>query len=236
MPQISNNQQVHIIDLNSRYHTTNTITTTNVILVEGRDQIYFFKSIIEKSGYRDITIINYGGVDQLRGRFPVILKTPGFRENVKSIGIVRDAETNAESAIQSVSSILSLHGFPRTIGVLNPAKRNDGLKAVIFIMPGQGFSGMIEDLCLESVRDDPAMCCVEAFINCIQNKYLQQELSNGSGFTCRLSKAKLHAFLASREEPGLKFGEAISRGYIPLDNSCFNEIKTFMQIVSSVNP
>jgi hypothetical protein len=44
-----------------------------------------------------------------------------------------------------------------------------------------------------------------------------------------LSKAKVHAFLASRREPDLRLGEAAEKGYWPLDSESFTSIKELLR-------
>ena len=52
---------------------------------------------------------------------------------------------------------------------------------------------MLEDLCLESVADDPAMPCLEEYFRC-----LEEQLEAGA-FPSNPSKARVRAFLTSME-------------------------------------
>jgi hypothetical protein len=61
------------------------------------------------------------------------------------------------------------------------------------ILPGDGREGMLEDLCLESVADDPAIPCLEEHFRC-----LEEQLEAGA-FPGNPSKARVRAFLASME-------------------------------------
>ena len=77
------------------------------LLVEGKDQCNFFGAFVDHLDITRFQIQDFGGVDELNGFLGVMVKQSGFRDTVKMLGIVRDAETSAERAFQSVRS--SLH-------------------------------------------------------------------------------------------------------------------------------
>ncbi len=85
---------------------------------------------------------------------------------------------------------------------------------------------MLEDLCLAAVADDPAMSCVDEYFKCLgQQQILQKEFA--------IPKARLHAFLASRERPGLRLGEAAEKNDIPLDSPVFGPVTDFLRQLSA---
>ena len=43
-----------------------------------------------------------------------------------------------------------------------------------------------------------------------------------------MAKAEVHAFLASREEPDKRLGEAAEAGYWPLGDPAFGHLKNFV--------
>ncbi len=75
------------------------------LLVEGNDPRNFFEAFVEHLSLANIQIQNFGGVQELPNFLPVFVKKPNF-QTVQSIGIVRDAESNAKGAFQSVQSAL----------------------------------------------------------------------------------------------------------------------------------
>ena len=81
---------------------------------------------------------------------------------------------------------------------------------------------MIEDVCLESVSADPAMKCIENYFDCIHGAGLPGPREHWT------SKARLHAFLASRERPQLRLGEAAEKGVWPLEADAFSPIETLL--------
>ncbi len=76
------------------------------LLVEGNDQRNFFEAFIDHLSLENIQIQNFGGVRELRDFLDGLVSATGFRQIVQSLGIVRDAETSAGSAFQSVQSSL----------------------------------------------------------------------------------------------------------------------------------
>ena len=81
---------------------------------------------------------------------------------------------------------------------------------------------MLEDLCLAAVADDPAMRCVDEYFSCLEDQSISQRES-------AIPKARLHAFLASRERPGLRLGEAAEKNDIPLDSPVFEPVVNFLR-------
>lgn len=85
---------------------------------------------------------------------------------------------------------------------------------------------MLEDLCLEAVMDDPAMSCVDEYFKCLEDQnVLQKQIA--------IPKARLHAFLASRERPGLRLGEAAEKNDIPMDSPVFEPVTEFLRQLSA---
>ena len=71
------------------------------LIVEGNDQRNFFEAFTSHLSITNVQIQDFGGVSQLRDFLEGLVSATGF-QTVQSIGIVRDAETSAERAFQSV--------------------------------------------------------------------------------------------------------------------------------------
>jgi hypothetical protein len=91
----------------------------------------------------------------------------------------------------------------------------------VFIMPSNADTGALEDLCLSALEGDPAMRCVSDFIQCVQ-----QAVDNTPE---NPAKARIHAFLSSREDPELRLGEAAQRGYLPWGAAAFEQLIQFVR-------
>lgn len=66
-----------------------------LLLVEGKDPRNFFEALIAQLSIENIQIQDCGCVDELRGFLLGFVNMPNFHEIVRSIGIVRDAESSA---------------------------------------------------------------------------------------------------------------------------------------------
>ena len=187
------------------------------ILVEGNDQRNFFEAFIDHLSLANIQIHNFGGVGQLRDFLEGLVDATGFQA-VKSVGIVRDAETSAQAAFQSVQSSLRNAGLP----VPNrPEERTDGSPAVtVLILPDNNRPGMLETLLNETFANTPVDDCINAFFGCVED---------ASGVSIqRPHKARAQAYLATKPEPHLSVGVAAKRDYWDLDHPIFDQLRQFL--------
>ena len=90
----------------------------------------------------------------------------------------------------------------------------------VYILPDCNRPGMLEDLCLDAVAGDLALPCVDDYLSCLQRQGIPDPTPQ--------AKAKLQAFLASRDSPGLLLGEAADKGYFPWSQSAFDALKQFL--------
>ena len=194
----------------------------NLLAVEGKDEVNFFKALVKYLDLQNVQILDIGGKFQFKHKLSAISKSPHFN-NIISLGVIRDADTDSDSAFQSICSSLESVNLPVPEQQLEPIGNKP--KVSVMILPGEGKPGMLEDLCLMSVLLDPSMVCVNEFCQCIQQ--------TGLNLPKNISKAKVQVFLASREETGKRLGEAALAGYWPLDDEVFNQLKKFLRQIFS---
>ena len=92
------------------------------LLVEGKDAANFFRELVRRLSLPDVDIHDFGGVDQFRRFLAAFVAAPNFG-NVRSIGIVRDAEQSADAAFQSVRDALEHVNLPRRSVPTSPPGR-----------------------------------------------------------------------------------------------------------------
>lgn len=191
-----------------------TITRPNVVLVEGPDETRAIPALMVNRAIGDyIQVLPYNGKTNLRGFLKTFTRVPGF-SLLKGLGIIRDADTDARAAFQSVQGALRDVGLPVPD---TPLAAKDGPpRTAVLILPGGMQPGMLEDSILSAVAADPAIPCVNAFFTCLESQRIQMPSP--------LSKAKLQVFLASRPDPRKRLGEAAEAGYFPLDHAAFDPI------------
>jgi hypothetical protein len=195
-----------------------TVTEPYVLVVEGIDEERFFGAFIKQLALTKIQIFPIGGKTKLRENLPALLLTPGF-PIVTSLGIVRDADSDPNATFQSICDALQNVNLPVPSKPLEIIGNKPSTS--IIILPGNNQPGQLEDLCLTSVEQDPAMTCVESYFNCLKKKNIPEQKN--------IAKAKVHTFLASKLEADRRLGEAAQAGYWPLDNQAFEQVKSFLQ-------
>ncbi|RMD58732.1 hypothetical protein D6833_12510, partial [Candidatus Parcubacteria bacterium] len=170
-----------------------------------------------------IQIMPIVGKEQLRPNLNALVLSPGFSQ-ITSLSIVRDANANPVAAFQSVRDALRAANLPAPD---HPLKIVGGKPRVaVLILPGENSPGMLEDLCLKAVAEDPAMFCVEQYFKCLEQKRLS--------LPDNMSKAKVQVFLASRPRADLRLGEAAEKGYWPWDHDAFQMVKDFINMLVNV--
>jgi hypothetical protein len=94
-------------------------------------------------------------------------------------------------------------------------------------MPDGTSVGSLEDLYLAAVREqclgmsDTTLDCADAFVACSD--------PTQSWFFTRREKARLYAWLATRERPSVRPAQALLWQYVDHRNSAFDGIKAFLK-------
>ncbi len=195
------------------------IEKEKLLIVEGIDEKRLFAKLLSYLQIASIQIFPIGGKDAIHRNLPALKKASKFLE-VLSLGIVRDADTNPSGAFQSVCGALKKAGLPVPDRQIIPTKSIP--RVSVIILPKPDFPGALEDICLCAVKEDPAIPCVEEYFQCLAGKGIVIPENN-------ISKAKVHTFLSSKEDPEKRLGEAAEAGYWPLEHPAFDLVKQFLQ-------
>ena len=195
-------------------------TSAIQLLVEGNDQRNFFDALVEHLKIGDVQIQDFGGVNDLRGFLGVMVKQSGFHGTVRMLGIVRDAETSARGAFQSVQSSLHSAGLPVPARPGEPAGAAPAVN--VSILPGDGDHGMLETLLCRTFADTAVDRCIDAFFKCFEKSEAGARIRNRD-------KARAHAFLATRKRPHVSVGVAAQKRYWgEFDQDAFRGIRRFL--------
>lgn len=170
-------------------------TRDRVLLVEGDTPLKFFEAVLKHLRLSDaIDVRNFGGVNDFRRFLRTLAVASEFRQNVKSVGVIRDAEHNAADALTSVRN----------------AVRDAGLADVVtwkyFILPDNSSTGTIETLCWSSVPKGGVRDCVESFVSCCSRCGVELPADHTG------HKAVVQAYLATRKPIQIKPGTAAQAG------------------------
>ena len=190
-----------------------------LLLVEGLDDARFFDAFLRYTGKSGYQIASANG----RGNFRTFLRetlrgSPNFRR-LRSIAVIRDADESAASAFQSVQDAIDRAGFPAPPQAFSSAQSGT-LKVSVAILPDGQQPGALEDLCLRSVAQHPAIHCVDEYLSCLEASGISTEQSG---------KSRLHAFLSAGADPGLRIGEAADAGVWDWDSDAFRQLGEFLE-------
>ena len=194
------------------------ITKKILLLVEGKDEESFFEAFIEylKLDLDSVDIFCVEGKNNFKNHIPVLFKNAGM-DKVKKIAIIRDADENAKSALESIANVLMKVGVKKS-------KRDEyifnGRKVFIYIMPDNKNKGMLETLCLKSVKNNPVMTCVNKFERCL--KHINTNPKN-------MEKTKSLVFLAAMPEDVHSVGIGAKKGYWDFSAKEFESLKKFIK-------
>jgi hypothetical protein len=87
-------------------------------------------------------------------------------------------------------------------------------------MPGEAVEGtMLEDLCLKTVENQPAMKCVNEFVCCACELEIKPR---------NLSKAKVQTFLAAQPDITNSVGIGAQKNYWDFESPYIDELKQFL--------
>ena len=198
------------------------IQKQKLLLVEGVDDKDFFIVLLDKVGITDVQIISVDGKTNFKSILQIVASIEGF-SLLTHIGVVRDADTHAKGAFESIANSLT------KIGLTPPSKGDTfrvddiGVSVGIFIMPRKFEEGMLEDLCMESVRKHTIIPCIDDFVKCIEKNLTTAEQPKN------VSKMKSQVFLAAMPEMVNSIGLGAKKGYWDFDDSCMDDIKDFLK-------
>jgi hypothetical protein len=231
-----------------------------VLLVEGKDEEIFFKELLTYINIiDDFTILSAKGKDKFGNYLKTLINELENYENVTSIGIIRDADNNPKGAFDSICSALQSANLPypsKTTECIDGTPKTP--KICVMILPGEGRCGMLEDLCLQSVKDSQVMNCVENYFECIKESVSENDFPNNvskanvcaflsgmewfeAGYFESIQKNSIefhtpndqtipefHAFLSSKYKPVYDLGLAAEKKYWPFDNEAFKPLIEFL--------
>ena len=189
--------------------------------MEGTEEKYFFEALIRYMGLENngakIQILPLEGSSGLRDKVKAIKLTTGFSK-VVSLAVVRDADDDPVGAFSSITDALA--NATLSVPTTTMIRVGTNPSVSVMLLPIEG-PGMLENVCLEAVRQDVAMSCVNDYFQCLNNKGI-------SSFQ-NLSKSKVQAFLASKNETR-RLGEAAQKGYWPWNATPFSPIVKFLRM------
>ena len=208
------------------------IEARKLVIGEGPDDAHFLRAFAKHLGLTDLQAGYYGGKNHLFRTLNALLRTTQTADDkieLQALAVTIDADRNADEAFQFANKVLVCLGYP-ALGVVGkivqtaaPAnRRNSPDRIGIFVLPDNSSPGMLETLCLETRKADPAMQCVHDYFACVA------ERAGHRPDDSQKDKARAHAYLASWPYPALKTGTAAPKNYWDLDSEALRPLAKFL--------
>jgi hypothetical protein len=197
------------------------IDKDRILLGEGKDEELFLKTLLQFEHISNVQVMEYGGKTKLKTFLKELPKLPRFGE-VVALGITRDADESEASAKDAVESALAGAGLK-----LGAAP---GQPMVLMHVLHLNGCGMLEDVCLASLAERPELECVDKYLACCVEK--------GRPAPPNFAKARVHAWLASKDLREYQLGRAAEKQppIIDLGHPAFDPLRAFVREVAGVVP
>ena len=193
-----------------------------VLLVEGRNDRHVVSHICYRHLYTPPHIINKDNIDQLLKSVPNELKV----SDRKAVGILVDANSDPKARWTSIRDRLSQVGISlqQHLGsggvILNPTHLP---RVGIWLMPDNISQGALEDFVGKMIpASDKVWPLSQQYIEGIPEEHREFKETH-------TQKAKIHAWLATRETPGLFMGQAIRAQELSIDGELVANFFNWLQ-------
>ncbi len=204
----------------SRKHGfTPTAARPVLVLVEGADAFYFVLSqFLSKQEFAGIHLYDFGSISELKAELETLVKAPRFKEYIKAVGVMRDAEDNAESAIASICGAFQSVGVKasKIPGDVRPGDPACGFH----LFPDNGNPGCLENACLSAYGNSRDLDCAQDFLNCAKRVDRRPNWR---------AKALVHALIAIGENPELTLGDSAKKGMWTPESPALILIESFLR-------
>lgn len=228
-----------------------TIDYPHLVLCEGRDAkkylIWLLGQCIKENPIFDkFQVWDFGGISELEAELKVIQTTRGF-DKTQSLAIIRDAETDWQTAVQSVKNIFAKCGYAVPTGPAIPAKSDNGITTGFVLFPtcdANPSNGTLEDLCLQTLAGEKAASVLQdvdialkkqvphcAWYGACVLQDVDTALKNRTGHypLKQPHKNRLHAYFSfTNDFVGLKIGEASQAKAFTKTNPPVEALKAFL--------
>ncbi len=194
----------------------------NLFLVEGQDDAMLLDILLEELGASEgeASIVVCGGKEGIGRHLPLLVKSSTFRFKVNSVSILRDADTDANTAIKEVHKHLKKQNLPLPLAA--EVITSGGKRFGLYLFPKAGQCGDLETLALELAPQSVALTNAHRYI---------EEVAGVSAGLSKLSKRKVQTYLAGHSaEIRPTVGWAFKDRTIPVSNQLVPELSSFLKL------
>jgi hypothetical protein len=201
---------------------------SKLFLAEGQSEAGFIERILLNTGHDDAIVYCFEGIERVGTVLKSLNDVPGFSK-LRFLGMMLDAEVSFSARVQSIIHHFSNFGVALPIdNVRNARIYADGPCPIgIFISPGAGRDGRIEDIAMDEIRSSPFWACLEAYADCIRAKS-SNSLDN---------KSLVQAYISSIKGSLCGVGRAFQASVLDVNHQAYNQPRELIQaLVNVVSP
>jgi hypothetical protein len=182
------------------------------LLVEGNDDQHVIWAICEKYEIAEtFDVIDCEGISQVLERLPLDLK----QADIRTVGIVLDADQNLKKRWQNLRNSLLLNGYQLPEQPSPEGYTHEPFdiypRIGIWLMPDNLQSGMLEDFVKLLIRPDDLL---SPFVHQILSQIEEQDIQDRYNPEVHRAKAFIHTWLAWQKDPGTPMGLALTKTYL----------------------
>lgn len=209
------------------------IISSRLLLVEGNDEYWFCIQLLQSLGFNqnsnklDIQVVDIEGKENFGSSLGLLTKFPDFSD-VRTIGFIRDAEQDlAQSSYTSTCSAVQKYIKDFPIPDIGKIRSENSFSCGIFIMPDNKTSGMLETLCINSVKAQPVYEKVESYVGNAKSLFSEEDRRKYNE-----PKAMIQTYLAGQPKIVNTLANAAKRNMWDFKNPVFKDIVNFVKILA----
>ncbi len=212
----------------------------HLVLCEGADAFFFLIHLLgvwgkSQSLFEQFRVYDFGGITELRRYLRTMLAMDDFQSTVRSLSVIRDAETDATGACQSVKNALRANELPVPETPCSWTSAGTGrhpdIRTGFVLFPtcdGNPENGTLEDLCLRML----AAANADAVLS-----HADVALEPYAPQLSRIHKNRLHAYFSlTNDFVSMKVGEAAKAQAFRYDVPQIESLKSFLAEAAVGNP
>lgn len=194
------------------------LNTEKLLVVEGKEDVAFFRSFLNHLEIGDVFVAAAGSKSELNTYLHGLVTWTGFNE-VRSLGIVFDANGCANATLRSVKGSLKRSGLPVPASYVE-RQQSASIGTSVFILPDNGNPGMLETLLWRTLDRDLTKCITD-FLTCAEG---------ATGHTPKnRHKARVGAYLATGRKPPHSLGVSARQGVWDYDHEVLADLRRFLR-------
>jgi hypothetical protein len=193
------------------------------VAAEGLDYCYMLLSQIKDDPQlQDVQLWDFTAAPNGNfGRWLEVFTTlPGYGDMIRAIGVIQDAEESAEGTFRNTVQALTNVGLAHPTRTMEVTASKPAIG--ILVMPHSRPSGCLEHAVLEARQPDLPLHCAEQYLDCV---------GVGGGNDNWQAKVKVHALIASGDNPAWTLGQSVAGGMWDFTHPSLRVMIDFMRLL-----